>query len=55
MASTLCVSASALTVSSNDVIRVYCLQNDGTNAILNGYKNFENCWNAVVDYDEVHL
>ena len=54
MTTALCVSASALTVSSNDVARVYGLKEDGTTVILNGYTNLAEGWEATVDYAEDH-
>ena len=54
MATALCISASALTVSSNDVVRVYGLKEDGTTVILNGYTNLAEGWEATVDYAEDH-
>ena len=52
MASVLCVSASALTFSSNDKIRVYGLKKDGTTYPIDGYTDFEEGWEAAVDYAE---
>ena len=55
LASALCVGASAATVSTNDVIRVYGLQKDGkTTVLLNGYTKFDEGWEAAVDYAEDH-
>ena len=54
MMSLFCVSSSALTVSSNDVIRVYGLKKDGTPTLLNGYTKFDEGWEAAVDYAEDH-
>lgn len=51
----LCINASALTTTSNDVIRVYGLKKDGkTTVILNGYTKFDEGWEAAVDYAEDH-
>lgn len=51
MASVLCVSASALTFSSDDKIRVYGLKKGDTYPI-DGYTDFEEGWEAAVDYAE---
>ncbi len=49
-----CIGASALTVSSNDVIRVYGLKEGSSPVILNGYTKFDEGWEAAVDYAEDH-
>ena len=53
MASVFCVSASAATSSSDDKIRVYGLKKDGT-TLIDGYTDFEEGWEAAVDYAEDH-
>ena len=55
LTSAFCIHASAFTVSSDDVIRVYGLQKDGkTTVLLNGYTKFDEGWEAAVDYAEDH-
>ena len=54
LASILCVSASAFTISTGDVIRVYGLKWDDTSDTLNGYTRFDEGWEAAVDWAEDH-
>jgi hypothetical protein len=54
LACLLCVPSFALTVSSDDVIRVYGQKADGDKIILNGYKSFAEGWEAAIDYAEDH-
>jgi hypothetical protein len=52
MASVFCVSVSALTFSSDDKIRVYGLKKGDTTDPIDGYTDFEEGWEAAVDYAE---
>ena len=55
VATVTCISSFALTISSNDVIRVHGLKSDGTTTvILNGYTKHDEGWEAAVDYAEDH-
>lgn len=52
MASVFCVSVSALTFSPDDKIRVYGLKKGDTTDPIDGYTDFEEGWEAAVDYAE---
>lgn len=52
IASMFCITASALTISSDDVIRVYGLKKNRTTVFLDGSKSFADGWEKAVDYAE---
>ncbi len=50
----LCIGTSALTVSSDDVIRIYGLKKNRSTVLLDGSGSFEDGWEMAVDYAEDH-
>lgn len=54
MASVLCAPAYASNIGQNDVICVYGLQKNGETVFINGYTEFDEGWEAAVDYAEDH-
>ena len=54
VASLLCVGASAGTLSSDDVLRIYGVKSNGTSVIIDGSGSFEEGWEKAVDFAEDH-
>lgn len=50
----LCIGASALTISTDDVIRIYGLKKGSSSIVLDGSKSFEEGWEKAVDYARDH-